>query len=285
MNRSAYRNRIASMRRMPSNIWRGFTFARTADWSSHSSSSSSSSPASPGCLESWYDAHTEGPGIWKWQHYLSLYDRHLAKFRGREVHVLEIGVYSGGSMQMWKDYFGDQAHIYGVDIEPVCRLFEDDRTQIFIGDQADKSFWNKVLRQVPRIDVVIDDGGHKTDQQIATLEALLPHVQPGGVFICEDLNGAGNAFHSYMDGFARALHVNNLANDPPESIADPGLIPQCNVEPNGLQRVVHSIHTYPFSVVIELHDTPVERLTAPRKGTEWKPTRTAPWCATPESYA
>ena len=44
--------------------------------------------------------------VWKWKHYCDVYHRHFSKFVGREVHVLEVGIYSGGSLQMWREYFG-----------------------------------------------------------------------------------------------------------------------------------------------------------------------------------
>jgi hypothetical protein len=53
--------------------------------------------------------------------------------------VLEIGIYSGGSLLMWKEYFGENAKIYGVDIHESGRGFEDERTKVFIGDQAPNS--------------------------------------------------------------------------------------------------------------------------------------------------
>lgn len=260
----------------PGAFWRGYDFAKTSTRSVRRIPEQEiPEQASPGSLESWFDAHTEGPGVWKWRHYFPAYERHLAKFRGKEVHILEIGVYSGGSLRMWQEYFGDKVHIYGVDIEPVCRQYEDDRTRIFIGDQADKTFWNEVLQKVPRIDIVIDDGGHETEQQIATLEALLPNMHPGGVFICEDVNGRVNPFLSYMDGLSRELHAHVPAND--AVIPDPGVSRQTNLRATGLQRLVDSIHIYPFMSVIELRANRLERLTAPKRGTEWEPTSTAPW--------
>src|SRR4051812_2508259 len=62
--------------------------------------------AEPNALLQYFDAHTEGPGIWKFRHYFEIYQRHFAKFVGQDVHVVEIGVYSGGSLNMWKEYFG-----------------------------------------------------------------------------------------------------------------------------------------------------------------------------------
>ncbi len=51
----------------------------------------------PNPLRDYFEANREGPGIWRWQHYFDIYHRHFARFVGREVNVLEIGVYSGGS--------------------------------------------------------------------------------------------------------------------------------------------------------------------------------------------
>lgn len=44
----------------------------------------------------YFVTHNTGPGIWKWLHYFDIYHRHLQKFRGKEVNILEIGIYSGG---------------------------------------------------------------------------------------------------------------------------------------------------------------------------------------------
>jgi hypothetical protein len=56
------------------------------------------------------------------------------------VHILEIGVFGGGSLEMWRNYFAPKCHVYGVDIEPACKSYEQERTKIFIGDQADPGF-------------------------------------------------------------------------------------------------------------------------------------------------
>jgi len=81
-------------------------------------------------LENYFDAHDKGAGIWKYRHYFPIYERHFRKFTGEEVHILEIGVYSGGSLEMWRHYFGERAFIYGVDINESCRVYENDYTRI-----------------------------------------------------------------------------------------------------------------------------------------------------------
>jgi hypothetical protein len=209
-------------------------------------------------LETYFDSHVTGRGVWKWQHYFPIYDRHFARFRGQSAHILEIGVYSGGSLDMWREYFGDAAHIYGVDIEPACHVYEAPNTRIFIGDQGDKAFWKSFLEEVPSLDIVIDDGGHMPEQQIATLEALLPHMRPGGVYLCEDIHNRLNTFLSYIDGLSRNLHV----------MKGEGLVEH---EPSGCQRLINSVHLYPYVAVLESRAELLEVLTAPKHGTEWQP--------------
>jgi hypothetical protein len=126
----------------------------------------------------------------KWHHYFEIYHRHFAAFRGRSPVVLEIGVFHGGSLQMWHRYFGPGTRVVGVDVLPQCRAFEDDSTTILIGSQADRAFLADLRSRFPRIDIVIDDGGHRMEQQITAFEELYPHVQPNGVYLCEDVHSS-----------------------------------------------------------------------------------------------
>lgn len=208
-------------------------------------------------LFEYFEAYGAGPGIWKPRQYFDVYHRHLARFIGRDVNVVEIGVYSGGSLRMWRDYFGERAVIHGVDIEEDCRRYEDDRIDIAIGDQSDRRFWKEFVDRVPRIDVVIDDGSHIPEHQIATLEALLPHIANGGVYICEDIGGIDNPFHSYIAGLARNLSV----LDPQE--------PSEGQRTTGLQQLIEGVHLYPYMAVIEKPERPFGRFTTEVRGTDW----------------
>jgi len=137
-----------------------------------------------------YFLANRGRLIHKWHHYFEIYHRHLERFRSRSPVLLEIGVFQGGSLQMWRKYFGEGVKIIGVDIDPGCRRFEDDATTILIGDQADPGFLAQIRERYPHIDIIIDDGGHTMVQQITTLGELFPHLQPHGVYICEDVHTA-----------------------------------------------------------------------------------------------
>jgi len=215
-------------------------------------------------LEAFFDARVSGRGIWKWRHYFEIYHRHFSRFVDKDVCVLEIGVYSGGSLDMWKHYFGPRVKIYGVDIEPSCKAYEDDQVKIFIGDQADPEFWRSFKREVPHLDIIIDDGGHEPQQQIVTLEELFPHLRPGGVYLCEDITGKDNLFAAYLGRLATHLHSYAWQadhEDPERRLQSP---------PTSFQRTVHAMHLYPFVAVMERARYPVD-LVAPKHGTQWQP--------------
>ena len=213
-------------------------------------------------LRDYFNAHEEGRGIWKWDHYFDLYHRHLARFVDTDAHLVEVGVFSGGSLEMWRSYLGPAARITGIDIAPECRAYEDDHTKIAIGDQADRSFWAEFRMGNPPIDIVIDDGGHQPEQQRITLEETLPFLRPGGVFICEDIHGVGGHFAAYAHGLADRLNHSSIRPESRVRIVSPA---------SALQAAVGSIAFYPFAVVIERNATPRTELFAERHGTEWQP--------------
>ena len=140
--------------------------------------------------------------VHKWHHYFAIYERFFAPFRGRPVQLLEIGVQRGGSMQMWRSYFGPSARIVGIDIDPACAAFADEGSQVFIGDQADADFLRHVLAQTGTPDLVIDDGGHTASQQIVAFETVYPQLKCPGVYLVEDTHTAfwGGTFADRYDG-------------------------------------------------------------------------------------
>lgn len=214
-------------------------------------------------LKAYFDSHKTGRGIWKWYHYFDIYHRHLHKFVGAEVNILEIGVYSGGSLEMWRNYFGSHCSIFGVDIEESCKVYENKWTRIFVGDQADRNFWKTFIEQVPGIDILIDDGGQKIDDRIILLEEMLPHLRPGGVYIRESIHGDLNKFNSYIYGLAANLNAFETVSGDLEN----GL----TYSPTDFQTMIHSVHLYPFVTVIEESEKLLDQFSAPKHGTHWQP--------------
>ena len=216
-------------------------------------------------LQKYFDSLREGPGIFKWRHYFETYSRHFEKFRGKSIRLLEIGVYSGGGLSMWRDYFGPQCEIYGIDIKPECRAYEQTGIRIFIGDQADRGFWGRFKAEVNELDIIIDDGGHAVEQQAVTLEELWPILRPGGAYLCEDIHAVANPFSHYISGLSWNLNNGDLQwsdSDNERTIA---------ATATPFQSAVHSIHLYPFVAVIEKRMTRLTEFVAPKHGSEWQP--------------
>ena len=142
-----------------------------------------------------YLKRTDHRAITKWRHYLSVYERELRRFRGKDVSFLEIGIYRGGSIPMWVGYFGKGAHLSFVDIDPDCRNHTEPGTFVEIGDQADPAFLAELAEKHGPFEIVIDDGGHMMHQQITSFEHLWPHISDKGLYLVEDTHT------SYWPGF------------------------------------------------------------------------------------
>src|SRR5262252_2415670 len=99
-----------------------------------------------------YFLNNPGKRIHKWRHFFEIYEQHFGRFKGKDVHLLEIGIDSGGSLEMWQAYFGPQAKVYGSDINPACKELEKDGFRIFIGDQNDRHFLSKLKVEIPKLD-------------------------------------------------------------------------------------------------------------------------------------
>lgn len=130
-----------------------------------------------------FESHT-GRQVDKWRHYFDIYEKHFARFRGTAPRVLEIGVDHGGSLQLWKRYFGHRALIVGADIDPRCKAYEEAGVQVEIGDQADAGFWLELWDHYTGFDIVIDDGSHQTEHQLKSFASLWPHTR--SVYLIED---------------------------------------------------------------------------------------------------
>lgn len=157
------------------------------------------------------DAYKNSPSLSiKYDTYFPVYDDILSKYREKDVTLIEVGVFNGGSLFMWRDYFGSKARIIGVDLNPAAKMWEQHGFEIFIGDQATEAFWRELFDAVGPVDVLIDDGGHTNLQQIATVHCAIEHIRDGGVLIVEDVHTSyfrefGNPWRRSFVGFATKI--------------------------------------------------------------------------------
>ncbi len=138
-----------------------------------------------------FDAFSADTNVHKWHHYFDIYTRHFDQYRDRPIKMLEIGVFRGGSLRMWKDYFHPDSTIVGIDVDKTCKAHEiaDQNVFVRIGSQADSKFLAKVNEEFGPFDIILDDGSHKTHHQNISFGALFRSaLKDGGCYMVEDVH-------------------------------------------------------------------------------------------------
>lgn len=180
----------------------------------------------------------------KYPHHLEIYERYFSAFRGKDVGVLEIGIRDGGSLQLWREYFGEAAWIYGLDIQDRQHIEEEVRAEVFVGDQGDVQELRRILKSMRPLDIVIDDGSHVSLDQKQSFAELFPALREGGIYVIEDIHTSYRAgynddtqlsFVEYLKEMIDSLHKNE----------QPGTIFFNEWEQ------VFAIHIYPSLAIIE----------------------------------
>ena len=190
----------------------------------------------------------KGNIIHKWQHYFEIYERHFQRYKNKKVVILEIGVYRGGSLEMWRKFFGPQCEIIGVDINPLCKRFEDEKTKIFIGSQDDREFLRELKSEISKVDILIDDGGHMMDQLKITFEELYDCVAEDGVYLVEDLHTC--YWPAYEGGYKRKNSFIEYCKDLVDQL-NAWHSQQKHFKRTSFTAATHSMHFYDSVVVFE----------------------------------
>jgi hypothetical protein len=155
-------------------------------------------------------ANHHGRVAQKWVNYFEIYDRLFERFTDgvampdgsrRPLRFLEIGVAQGGSLELWREYFGPDAVIFGIDIDPNCAIPDRDDLQVRIGSQADPEFLRSVVAEMGGVNVVLDDGSHVASHQKVSFDTLFPLLNANGLYVVEDTHTA--YILPYGGGFRR----------------------------------------------------------------------------------
>lgn len=118
--------------------------------------------------------------------YIPQYERLLAPYRLRpDATLMEIGIAYGLSLAMWREYM--VGHIIGVDtnIPFYPKPLTDAGVRLIKADATKLEFLTALGNT--RLDVVIDDASHRTQDQIATFLLLRPLMNRGSLYIIEDI--------------------------------------------------------------------------------------------------
>jgi hypothetical protein len=149
--------------------------------------------------------------------YGSVYDELFPEDARRKVKtILEIGIYRGGSMYGWRDFF-PEADIVGLDVNPDY-MISDSFIHTFVADCNDPTAIVPIARNYGPFDLIVDDGPHDPRSQITALLNLWSHVLPGGYYVIEDV--LADKYHnimnyySYFPGTVHDFrHISNIRND------------------------------------------------------------------------
>lgn len=116
--------------------------------------------------------------------YISRYQDLLDGMFDQRLKILELGIYRGGSLMMWRDLF-PRSQIYGIDHNESSRIIAN-RIRTFHGSQDDLNFLRAVVNQTGTLDIIIDDASHIGALTLASFRFLWNYLSSGGWYIIED---------------------------------------------------------------------------------------------------
>lgn len=122
------------------------------------------------------------------KHYLRNYEKHFAPFAERDIRLFELGIKSGGSLRLWRDYF-KRGLIVGLDIEPVKIDDPSGRIRTYQGEQQDTALLDRIARETAPtgFDIIIDDCSHiGVLTRVSFWHLFEHHLKPGGLYVIED---------------------------------------------------------------------------------------------------
>ena len=179
--------------------------------------------------------------------YFQVYEEMFNKYVGKKMTFVEVGVLQGGSLFMWREYFGKDARIIGIDLHPNAKELEKHGFEIYIGSQSDKNFWRNFYTKVGKIDILLDDGGHVNDQQIVTLSESVNNINDDGIIMTEDVHTSyfkkfGNpSKYSYINYSKYLIDVVNSR------------FPETEIKKNNFRNKIYSISFYESIVAIKIN--------------------------------
>ena len=124
--------------------------------------------------------------------YLSLYQKLLITKKETAKNVLEVGIYNGGSIKLWSDYFTN-ANVYGLDIMNIENVWKGIKNNEKIilhtsTDAYDNDFFiNHFLNKNIKCDFMLDDGPHSLKSMKQFIKLYSQIMTDDGILIIEDV--------------------------------------------------------------------------------------------------
>jgi len=188
--------------------------------------------------------------------YLRNYDRFFGPLCEQPVRLLELGVRTGGSLLLWRDYFHNGV-IAGLDSEPIVVDDPTGRIRIYCGRQEDHAVLDRVGSELGPFDIIVDDASHIAAYTRASFWHLFDrYLKPGGLFVIEDW-GCGY-WDSWPDGHRYETtsgggHVHGMVGLVKELIDECGMgditLPGRGISPGRLSKF-EALHVFRGKVFV-----------------------------------
>lgn len=124
--------------------------------------------------------------------YLDLYQRLLQSKKETALNVLEIGIWNGGSIKLWNDFFTN-ATVYGLDIMNINDVWEgirfNEKIKLITSTDAYNIdfFTTYFLNANIKCDFMIDDGPHTLESMKHFIQLYSQIMTDDGILIIEDI--------------------------------------------------------------------------------------------------
>ena len=155
--------------------------------------------------------HTKKP-----DYYFEIYNSYFERLRDRPLEILELGVYTGASLLVWREYFPN-AKIVGLDLSPAPPGLDaykaDGRISTVQGDQSNSADLQRCLDLTSggKFDIVIDDASHRGWPSKASFDYLFRDgLKDEGLYFIED----------FATSYATALGGVDFKQHPPVKEGD-----------------------------------------------------------------
>jgi len=109
--------------------------------------------------------------------YIEIYERYLDPKKS----LLEIGVWEGHSLAMFEEFFS--GYVLGIDIDLSRKKYGSNAAFC----NATNAIHVRETLKGRKFDYIIDDGSHRIEDQLKSLELLWDYLAPDGVYFIEDI--------------------------------------------------------------------------------------------------